>query len=419
MSGKTIKRKIVLGNIITAATGVLILITVLLFFIFKRDSFAVLSGKEREYLVVLFITAGGILLIGCFSSIVYFVAIGRKLAVDLSVLIEYLKNVLSGNPEYEFSLNRDDEIAVLAKELKKLDIIERLKIAIAEDRDQLLENYKLVEKVVKEIYDSVTSQAKTVENATKGFDIIVSTIRDIDNTAGRTIENYKQTRTNIENLFNQIVGSFKSFRRLEEQTTKIEEIVSLISEVAEQTDLLSLNAAMEAARAGEAGKGFAVVASEVRKLADRSSKEAMEIGDLLQVIFSTVKGISSMAEDSTRSIEVIKSELKRNSDSIGSIFEITKKAVSKFDYVQKSVDSVMTLTLENTKNADKIVHVNRSLKVIIKELSDLIQSIGKATKPIKAIETEPEIPIVEKEEVHAGEANDENMEIEELESVED
>jgi len=417
MSVKTIKHKIILGNIITVITAGLILIIVSLFFIFGKDSFVFLNGKVKEYLTVLFITIGGILLIGSISSIVYFLSFGRKISLDLTVLTEYIKNVLSGNSEYEFSLNRDDEIALLAKELKKFDVMEKLKIAIAENRDRLLENYRMVEKVVREIYDSVTSQAKTVENATNGFDVIVSTIRDIDNTAGRTIENYQHTKNNIEKLLDQIVVSFMSVRKLEEQTTKIEEIVSLISEVAEQTDLLSLNAAMEAARAGEAGKGFAVVASEVRKLADRSSKEAMEIGDLLQVVFSTVKGISAMAENSTRSIEVIKSELKRNFESIGNIFEITQEATSKINYVQKSVDSIMTLTLENTKNADKIVHVNRSLKTIIKELSDLIKSIGKA-KPVKSEEAGEPLQKIESSNT-ANDEKEENIDIEELETVEE
>ncbi|RKX86165.1 MAG: hypothetical protein DRP57_02160, partial [Spirochaetes bacterium] len=133
--------------------------------------------------------------------------------------------------------------------------------------------------------------------------------------------------------------------------------------------------------------------------------------------FSTVKGISAMAENSTRSIEVIKSELKRNFESIGNIFEITQEATSKINYVQKSVDSIMTLTLENTKNADKIVHVNRSLKTIIKELSDLIKSIGKA-KPVKSEEAGEPLQKIESSNT-ANDEKEENIDIEELETVEE
>ena len=413
MSGITIKKKIFLGNLITAAMVVLIIATVLLFIILSGGIFLKLHGKELESIIVFLITTASLLLIGSAGSIIYFSVFGKQLGKNVSDLIDYSRNALSGDSVSGWELERNDEIGILAGILKKLNIIERLKISIKENRDKLLENYVQVEKVVNGIYDSVTSQAKGVENTSSGFDTIATTIYDIDQTARRTMENYKQTRSNIESLLGKIVEAFQSIRELEEQTTRIEEIVSIISEIAEQTDLLSLNAAMEAARAGESGKGFAVVASEVRKLADRSSREAMEIGELLQFVFSTVKGISTMADEFARSIEVIKGEMEMNSQSIDSIFSITGKASSKIDAIRKSVDSIMSLTLENTKSADQIVHINRSLKDVIKKLSEIMSDFGR-TEPVQSRNKKDEKILKIDTEQNTAE-ND--SEIEELESV--
>ncbi|NOY08945.1 MAG: hypothetical protein GXP33_08900 [Spirochaetes bacterium] len=405
MSGITIKKKIFLGNLITAVMVVLIFAAVLLFIILSGGILLKLHGKELESIVVFLITTASLLLIGSAGSIIYFSVFARRLGKNVSDLIDYSRNALSGDSVSGWKLERNDELGILADTLKKLNIIERLKISIKENRDKLLENYLQVEKAVNGIYDSVTSQAKGAENTSSGFDTIASTIYDIDQTARRTTENYKQTRSNIESLLGKIVEAFQSIRELEDQTTRIEEIVSIISEIAEQTDLLSLNAAMEAARAGESGKGFAVVASEVRKLADRSSREAMEIGELLQFVFSTVKGISTMADEFARSIEVIKGEMEMNSQSIDSIFSITGKASSKIDTIRKSVDSIMSLTLENTKSADQIIHINRSLKAVIKKLSETIGDFGR-TEPVQLQN--------KKDEKNTAE---DDLEIEELEPV--
>src|SRR5690606_9854914 len=95
----------------------------------------------------------------------------------------------------------------------------------------------------------------------------------------------------------------KAIEELNGYTTEIQQITDTITGIAEQTNLLALNAAIEAARAGEHGRGFAVVADEVRKLAEQSNKEASEVGNFISKITTKVTEAVERMEDNQQNVE--------------------------------------------------------------------------------------------------------------------
>jgi methyl-accepting chemotaxis protein len=131
----------------------------------------------------------------------------------------------------------------------------------------------------------------------------------------------------MDRIANQILGTARTVTALGEQSGQITRIVGVIREIAEQTNLLALNAAIEAARAGEQGRGFAVVADEVRKLAERTSSATNEIRAT----------VDSVREGTLAAV----SEISAGSDALLAGVGLIRRAGESMDQIQRGVDRVL------------------------------------------------------------------------------
>lgn len=184
----------------------------------------------------------------------------------------------------------------------------------------------------------------------------------------------------MEEINTQVSKSSRLINELNEKSRKIEEIISMITDIAEQTNLLALNAAIEAARAGEHGKGFAVVADEVRKLADASSRSSADINLLIREI---QQGISESVEVMNASTESTQSGIK-----------VVQKTGESFRSISSSVEDVTSLTEEAYNEIVRISSEMDQMKAKVEYISELAVSNDASTQNVSAA-TEEQTAIIE------------------------
>jgi methyl-accepting chemotaxis protein len=182
----------------------------------------------------------------------------------------------------------------------------------------------------------------------------------------------------VEKSLEKLARGVQTARALEERATQIEEAVALIGDVADQTELVALNAAIEAARAGESGRGFTTVAQQVRKLADRSARAAVEMGDLVEAVLVGVRRMGADARESLDTGGVLKDDLQRISGGITSIAALTRAAGETAEKAGTTLAGALDMSAEATRSLKSLISAHAKLRAIIGELSTQVGRLAGA-----------------------------------------
>lgn len=210
------------------------------------------------------------------------------------------------------------------------------------------------EQMAAAINEMAASVSEVSLNATGAAAATRNADQEVEN-GNRTV---KQTAAAIQNLADTLEGAARKVQTVSQQSSDIEKIVEVISSIAEQTNLLALNAAIEAARAGEHGRGFAVVADEVRSLASRTQTSTREISGM----------INALQGDSGSAAEVMEASRKLAQNTV----EQTRASESALDRIRKEV---MSITDMNTQIAAAAEQQSR----VAEEVNQNINRINHST----------------------------------------
>ena len=240
---------------------------------------------------------------------------------------------------------------------------------------------------------STSSMAAAVEQMTVSINLVADnsaaamdlarTSGDISNEGGRIID---ETVGGMQGIASSVGEAAQVIETLGQESQQISAVVQVIKEIADQTNLLALNAAIEAARAGEAGRGFAVVADEVRQLAERTTKSTGDIGQLIGKIQAAANGAvremqqvvtqvnegQSLANDAGNRIAEIREAVQKVVNAVTEISNALKEQGAASQEIAKHVESIAQMTDENHAASENTSTGAQQLDHLAEEVSQTI-----------------------------------------------
>lgn len=216
--------------------------------------------------------------------------------------------------------------------------------------------------------EEVAAQAGTVATASeemtctsseiaKNCLLAVDSSRLAGDSAAAGVAVVQETVAEMNRIAERVKESAQTVESLGARSDQIGEIVGTIEDIADQTNLLALNAAIEAARAGEQGRGFAVVADEVRALAERTTKATKEIGAMIRAIQTETKGAVTSMEEGVREVEKGTTNAARSGQALNEILEQANSVTMQINQIATAAEQQTATTNEITNNIQQITEV--------------------------------------------------------------
>ena len=274
-----------------------------------------------------------------------------------NIVNSFLTSLNYANGNFEIKADKSDIGAIVNTLLRCLNMIgtnvSEFLAMINKNGHILDEKSNQLLNLVNNLHNATMSQAASLEQTTSAVQEITTNVTDTSIKAKNMLEISTKTKNFADDGIKLVENTEKSMFEINESTTAIQEAITIIDQIAFQTNILSLNAAVEAATAGEAGRGFAVVAAEVRNLATRSAEAAKEIKHLVEIANEkTIEG-KNYSVQMKNNFEKLASMIDENSLIIDDVAKSNQIQMQNLSQISQAMNKLDYITQENANMATK------------------------------------------------------------------
>lgn len=378
--------------------------------ILNNENILVLTADESEALSGITVVTGvaiGISAIVVLLAIIICFIVGRRLMRPLVKVSTIIEEIANGDINADFGMVKEsnDEIGLIIEKMKELtqslgNIVGRIRNSsdtmsansyeLNDTSSQTLAANNEISKAVEDVAEGSTGMASSISKINENLEEMSRETKDINESVNE-IRNQTTAVQDSSKIMNDKIKSMQDSshkmddgisaisKRIETVNTtvdKVSNIVSVIEEISSETNLLSLNASIEAARAGDAGKGFAVVAQEIRVLSDNTNTELENIKQIISSLVEEcrycVQASGTIVEDNAKQKEEIKAVL----DEFGALDEQIQKTAEKADEIEELVTAMIELNDDITKSSNSLTDVSAANAAATEEMNANIEELN-------------------------------------------
>lgn len=378
--------------------------------ILNNENILVLTADESEALAGITTVTGvavGISAIVVLLAIIICFILGRRLMRPLVKVSTIIEEIANGDINADFGMVKEtnDEIGLIIEKMKELtqslgnivgkirnssDTMSANSYELNDTSSQTLAANNEISKAVEDVAEGSTGMAASISkinenllemsNETKDINESVNEIRNqttaVQDSSKIMNDKIKSMQDSSHKMDEGISAISKRIETVNTTVDKVSNIVSVIEEISSETNLLSLNASIEAARAGDAGKGFAVVAQEIRVLSDNTNTELENIKQIISSLVEEcrycVQASGTIVEDNAKQKEEIKAVL----DEFSALDEQIQKTAEKADEIEELVTAMIELNDDITKSSNSLTDVSAANAAATEEMNANIEELN-------------------------------------------